>query len=313
MGQKIRLFAFTAIIIFCIFITGCISNQISGGGGTLQLSSAPPGAEVYLDNQYRGSTPCTITDVTAGNHTLELRDDGYQSWSVTIAVTQGTYQLNATLTPLFQPSAQPTTVVSIPVPTPVPVIISPAKVTIQSDRNTMTVGSVITFSGTSTGTGSVTLMVYGPGYYANGVTVAQPAINTLGSWMYTWNPGNKITGGTYTMVVYDPQNTTSASTGFSVVGTGVVTIHENVVVISVGEPITFSGLCQTGSTNVILTLYGPGQYANGVVVSTPPVNADQTWSYTWSSQYALSSGQYTMTIQDAEKTQSASAQFTLNS
>jgi hypothetical protein len=338
MGQKIRLFALTAILIFSIFIAGCITGQ-SPGGGTLQLSSVPVGAEVYLDNQYHGSTPCTIADVTAGNHTLEFRHDGYENWLVTIAVSQETYQLNATLTPLSQPASQPTSMMSTPVSTLVPTsaptqaaTISPTTVTIQSDRSTMTIGMTLTFSGTCTGTGNVILVLYGPGLYTNGVTIDKPPINSFGAWTYTWNPGYRILGGTYTMIVYDPLNTTSAHTGFAVLGSGTVvgsaggsgsgttassiTIAESTTKVSASNYITFSGFCPTGSTNVILTLYGPGQYSQGIVVSTPSVNANQIWSYTWTAPGSVTANQigtYTMTVQDAERTQSASVQFILNS
>jgi len=323
MGQKIRLFAFTVIIIFCIFITGCISGQ--SPGGTLQLSSVPVGAGVYLDNQYRGSTPCTITDVSAGNHTVEFRADGYQSWSVAITVSPQTYQLSAQLVPLSQPGVQPTSLAA----TPVPITINPANVTIQSDRSTMNIGTTMTFSGTSTGNGNVILVLYGPGAYTSGVTIAQPPVNSFGAWTYTWNPGYRIIGGTYTMVVYDPLNTTSANTGFTVLGSSTpvgsrgsanpassITISESRNVISAFGSITFTGFCPTGSTNVILTLYGPGQYTNGIVVSTPSVNANQIWSYTWTAPGSITAAQtgvFTMTVQDAERTQSASVQFTLNS
>jgi hypothetical protein len=330
MGQRIRLFALTAILIFSIFIAGCITGQ-SPGGGTLQLSSVPVGAEVYLDNQYHGNTPCTIADVTAGNHTLEFRHDGYENWLVTIAVSQGTYQLSAQLVPLSQSVVQPTSLAATPAATStsVPITITPANVTIQSDRSTMTIGTTMTFSGTSTGTGNVILVLYGPGIYTNGVTITQPPVNSFGAWTYTWNPGYKILGGAYTAVVYDSQNTTSAYTGFKVIGSGApvgssgsgnavssITISESRYVISAFDSIIFTGFCPTGSANVILTLYGPGQYSQGVVVSTPVVNYNQIWSYTWNpggSVTAAQIGTYTMTVQDAEKTQSASVQFTLNS
>jgi len=323
MGKRIHLFAFAIIIIFCIFLSGCLSSP--GVGGTLQLSSVPVGAGVYLDNQYQGTTPCTITDVPAGNHTVEFRAEGYQSWSVAIAVSPQTYQLSAQLVPLSQSGVQLTSLTA----TPIPITITPANVTIQSDRSTMTIGTTMTFSGTSTGNGNVILVLYGPGIYTNGVTIAQPPVNSFGAWTYTWNPGYRILGGTYTAVVYDSQNTTSANTGFTVLGSSTpvgsrgsanaassITISESRYVISAFNSITFTGFCPTGSANVILTLYGPGQYTNGIVVSTPSVNANQIWSYTWTAGGSITAAQigvYTMTVQDAERTQSASVQFTLNS
>ncbi|HSQ93281.1 MAG TPA: PEGA domain-containing protein, partial [Methanoregula sp.] len=57
--------------------------------GSLVVSSTPPGAEVYLDNVYRGTTPVTVIDL-AGFHTVELRLRDYQSWSKSIQIDAGT-------------------------------------------------------------------------------------------------------------------------------------------------------------------------------------------------------------------------------
>ena len=50
-----RLLIISALIA-CVLITGCTSSQIVGKG-TLQFSSSPQGAQIYLDNQYQGTTP----------------------------------------------------------------------------------------------------------------------------------------------------------------------------------------------------------------------------------------------------------------
>lgn len=41
-------------------------------GGRLQINSEPAGAEVAVDNQPRGTTPVTLTNVTAGTHTVTV-------------------------------------------------------------------------------------------------------------------------------------------------------------------------------------------------------------------------------------------------
>ena len=108
-----------SILICCVFLSGCIQNQNSGKGD-IQVTSSPRGAEVYLDNGYRGTTPTTIKDVSFGSHTIEFRYQGYQSWSTGVSVTSGTSQLQASLTPISQPTIQtpPTTPPSIsPLPT----------------------------------------------------------------------------------------------------------------------------------------------------------------------------------------------------
>ena len=47
--------------------------------------SAPEGAEVYLDNVYKGLAPCTFTKVI-GSQTITLRKDGYTTKSYSVDV-----------------------------------------------------------------------------------------------------------------------------------------------------------------------------------------------------------------------------------
>lgn len=294
-----------SILIFCVFISGCVSNQNSGKG-TLQFSSSPSGAQVYLDKEYRGTTPSTLTNVELGNHTLEFRYQGYQSWSTDIMVASGISTYYASLSPIPQPSVQPTQGTTNPQSqTP------PSRVTIQESQDSIVIGNSISFYGTCTDSDSVILTLYGPGTYADGVTVAQPKVNTANSWSYVWNPGYSIQNGLYTMIVYDAQKSTSGRVVFTVTGGGEVTIIVNKNSIGKGDSITFSGRCTTGDATVTLTLIGPGQYSNGVDVGSQSINADQTWSYKYQFDNAVQAGMYTMTVHDAKKTKSASISFTI--
>ncbi|MFV9676140.1 MAG: PEGA domain-containing protein [Methanosarcinales archaeon] len=60
--------------------------------GTISVSSEPSGANVYLDNAYKGVTPVTIPDVPTGAHTVELKLDGYSDWTTNVEVTSGSSQ-----------------------------------------------------------------------------------------------------------------------------------------------------------------------------------------------------------------------------
>ncbi|HID19820.1 MAG TPA: PEGA domain-containing protein [Methanophagales archaeon] len=67
--------------------------------GTITVFSSPPGAEIYLDNNYEGRTLHTITDVLPGYHTIRLCLEGYRDWSTPVLVTAGdTTPVQATLT-----------------------------------------------------------------------------------------------------------------------------------------------------------------------------------------------------------------------
>ncbi len=98
MNQKMDWKIVFSILLCFALISGCLSSQESAKG-TLQLTSSPSGAEIYLDNQFRGSTPVDISSVEQGNHTLEFRYPGYQSWATVISVSSGTSNYFAALTP----------------------------------------------------------------------------------------------------------------------------------------------------------------------------------------------------------------------
>jgi hypothetical protein len=307
-----RILIISALIV-CILIAGCTSSQTSGKG-TLQFSTSPEGAQIYLDNQYQGTTPSTLSGVAVGAHTLEFRDPGYQSWSTNITVSTATSTYYAALTPLASQTVQPaqssggtaaqgqvsaTTALSQPT------------VTIQESQTLLVIGGSQAFSGTCTGSNSVLLVLYGPGAYTNGVQVANVPVRAMNAWNYTWNPGYKVISGAYTMIAYDQQKITSATATFSVVGGGAVSIATSTPIVSQGGTVTFSGTCTTGATSVTLTLYGPQQFTNGASVATLPLNADNTWSYKYKFDVTKPTGTYTMFVTDAQNTASDSVQIVL--
>jgi hypothetical protein len=82
----------------------------SGGGpvtqaGTLTIATSPSGAEVSIDNIFRGYTPLTLADVDAGDHTVTLKYTGYQDYVTTVSVAAGqSTPLAVTLTPAPTPT-----------------------------------------------------------------------------------------------------------------------------------------------------------------------------------------------------------------
>ena len=57
--------------------------------GQIVIASTPAGAEVYLDNVFRGITPVTLSDILAGAHLVTLKQTGYTDASQTVTVTGG--------------------------------------------------------------------------------------------------------------------------------------------------------------------------------------------------------------------------------
>ena len=292
------------LVIFFVLLSGCIS-EAGSGKGTIQFSSSPTGSQVYLDNQFRGSTPTSVTGIEPGNHTLEFRYPGYASWSTVMVVSPGPNNVFAAL--VQKPGSTSADGVVTPAATPA----TPVSVTIQADRKSIVIGDSIRFSGTATGSNQVLLTVYGPGSYADGVSLVRQTVNSLGVWEYTWNPGSKIQAGTYTMVVSDTWNTVSGRAEFTVTGGGLVSVTTNSFSVVKGSTVQFSGRCTTGSQNVNLVLYGPEQFAGGVDLGTFSVDANKNWNFPYTFDSGTPTGTYTMYVYDIPKTTSSTVQFTV--
>lgn len=75
-------------------------SPASGSVGAVRVQSIPPGANIYLDGIYRGSTPLTIGNLAAGDHAVVLRRSGYREYSSTVRVPAGgTAEFLARLSP----------------------------------------------------------------------------------------------------------------------------------------------------------------------------------------------------------------------
>ncbi|MDV0443518.1 PEGA domain-containing protein [Methanorbis rubei] len=67
---------------------------------TVIISSNPSGSDIFIDNNYKGFTPTTQTDVSPGMHTILLKKDGYLDDTQTMRFDAGvTYDMSFTLAP----------------------------------------------------------------------------------------------------------------------------------------------------------------------------------------------------------------------
>lgn len=74
--------------------------QTPAGSGTVQISSEPSGANIFIDNSCVGITPLTIPSLPEGPHTIVLRLYGYQDYSSSFNLSAGqTAQVQVGLTP----------------------------------------------------------------------------------------------------------------------------------------------------------------------------------------------------------------------
>ena len=54
--------------------------------GTLTVESEPAGAAVFINQQFVGQTPVTLSDLRAGSRAVWIQSDGYQRWSAGVLV-----------------------------------------------------------------------------------------------------------------------------------------------------------------------------------------------------------------------------------
>jgi len=75
--------------------------------GELSVSSTPPGANVFVDNNFVGITPLTLQEIPAGSHRVTVRLTGYQDYEASISVNAGaTSTVAAGLSPVVPTTPQ---------------------------------------------------------------------------------------------------------------------------------------------------------------------------------------------------------------
>jgi hypothetical protein len=73
--------------------------------GAINIVSTPSGAEIFIDNIFRGYTPATITEIDPGQHQILLKYTGYTDYSGTVSVVSGqTTPLAIGMTPVPTPT-----------------------------------------------------------------------------------------------------------------------------------------------------------------------------------------------------------------
>ena len=83
-------------MLLALTIFGCVSVQESGTKvttappptTTVMFHSEPGNAEVFVNGEFRGSTPVNL-HLAAGTHKIELRLEGFQAWERELVVVAG--------------------------------------------------------------------------------------------------------------------------------------------------------------------------------------------------------------------------------
>lgn len=72
------------------------TTQPLGNPSNVAISSTPPGADIYVDQNFVGNTPSTI-NVPSGKHSISVRKTGFQDWTREMNFSGGTITLSASL------------------------------------------------------------------------------------------------------------------------------------------------------------------------------------------------------------------------
>jgi hypothetical protein len=96
--RLVRKAIFLALLLGLLVMTlpACVSVQKTGENAqsarplvaTVQFTSVKDPAEVYVDGEFRGSTPVQL-QLAAGTHTIEYRLAGYENWTRDLVVVAG--------------------------------------------------------------------------------------------------------------------------------------------------------------------------------------------------------------------------------
>lgn len=64
-------------------------EKISSKKSEISITTNPDGATVFVDNETKGVTPITVSDMTAGDHTLTINSPGFVSRTLKVKTTAG--------------------------------------------------------------------------------------------------------------------------------------------------------------------------------------------------------------------------------
>ena len=75
---------------------GSTQPVVAASASNLAISSTPVGADIYLDQNFVGNTPSTVS-VPSGKHSVSVRKTGFQDWTREMNFSGGAITLNAEL------------------------------------------------------------------------------------------------------------------------------------------------------------------------------------------------------------------------
>lgn len=76
--------AIVALVILTVCIFGGCATLFKGSGSTVDFSSDPTGAQVYVNGVPRGTTPINLKLESKKTYTIEFKKDGFETKTYTI-------------------------------------------------------------------------------------------------------------------------------------------------------------------------------------------------------------------------------------
>lgn len=91
--------------------------------GSITITSSPSGADIYVDNVYKGLSPAVFGTIQNGDHRVLMKMDGYQDYTRTVTVSGDNQSLHAVLarkasTPVTSPVPGQTSATGAGLPSP---------------------------------------------------------------------------------------------------------------------------------------------------------------------------------------------------
>jgi hypothetical protein len=120
-------------------------QAISLAPNSLNITSDPTHAFVYLDKIFVGKTPLALDKVYTGNHDIELIAPGYNSWSTSVYFPGGgsTSSISATMVSLIPTSTNTPVTVSFTPTTEVAVLQTPTQTSTKAGTNPVVIIGVV--------------------------------------------------------------------------------------------------------------------------------------------------------------------------
>ncbi|GMO50116.1 MAG: hypothetical protein Ta2G_07430 [Termitinemataceae bacterium] len=79
----------------------CETTIVEKEGKGIVVNTLPLKAKVYIDGAYRGLSPLKISDIASGAHSVKIKRDFFQNYSVKIIIPpEGCIEINVDLIPL---------------------------------------------------------------------------------------------------------------------------------------------------------------------------------------------------------------------